>query len=205
MTKIETKMIVHLANQKNLKINNFLEIGSRHGLDAEYVQRGLNIEPENIHIIEAHPKFSKDIEIAYPKYNVYNFGAWNTEDIIVFNAAKDFDDGRSSLLPRDIYQRNFEQVDIKTKRIDQFILEEGIASIDACKIDVEGASFEVLEGFGESLNNVKLIQIAAAQYNIWERQKDYSVVYSKLEEYSFKKIWEIKQGRTQLDSLWVKE
>lgn len=203
--KIETIEMVSYILDNKIQIHNFLEIGSHHGHDASYIQESLSLSPKNIYIVEAHPKFSKDIKDMYPDYNIYNFGAWNDKGSIEFNAAKNFDDGRSSFLSRDIYQSNFEQISIEAKRIDQFILDENIGPIDSCKIDVEGASFEVLEGFGEQLSNVKVVQIEAEQYNVWPEQKDYTFVYSKLEELNFEKVWELRQGSTQLDSLWVKK
>ena len=47
---------------------------------------------------------------------------------------------------------------LKTKRGDEYYLENNINEIDFLKIDTEGYEYDVITGFGEKIKNVKIIQ-----------------------------------------------
>ena len=76
------------------------------------------------------------------------------------------------------------------------------------KIDVEGASFHVLEGFGDQIKNVKCIQIEA------EHDKWAIIPYEKISELLLEKEFELVHFKRimgsgadmkQSDSFWVKK
>ena len=203
--RVELKKIVELCELNNLKIKTFLEIGSKDGDDAQFIMNDLSLKEDDIYILEAHPLFYKEICKKYPNFNCYNYAAWNENKEIFFNAAKNMDDGRSSIMFREDYGDDFSQVKIDAKRIDYLIENYIKKQIDCCKIDVEGATLEVLKGFGEHLQDVKLLQIEAEQKVIWEKQNTFVEVYEFLYNNGFKKVWEIKLGSTQLDSIWIKK
>lgn len=202
--RVELKKIVEFCKSRDLKIKTFLEIGSKDGDDAQFVMNGLSLKEDDIYILEAHPLFHENICKRYPNFNCYNYAAWNESKEIFFNAAKNFDDGRSSILSREDCKDDFSLVKIDAKRIDYMIENYIKKQIDCCKIDVEGATLEVLRGFGDHLKDVKLLQIEAEQKVIWENQNTFVEVYQFLNNNSFKKVWEIKLGTTQLDSIWIK-
>ena len=49
-----------------------------------------------------------------------------------------------------------------------------------------------------------MIQVETEQYQIWEGQKTSVEVYRLLEDNDIKKIWELKLGKTQIDSIWIR-
>ena len=203
--RLELKALIKLINEYNLSIETFLEVGSRNGSDADFVCKKLNLKPENIFIVEAHPAFYKYICSTFEEYNIFNYGAWNKNGQLKFNASLNFEDGRSSLIGRDIYKENFKSVNVNTRTVDHMIENDFRKSIDCCKIDVEGASYEVLQGFLKNLKNVKILQIETEQKVIWNNQHCYNEVYNLLENNDFKKVWELKLGKTQIDSIWIKK
>lgn len=202
--RLELKALLKIIGEKNISVDTFLEVGSKNGQDSDFMCKNLNLNPNNIFIVEAHPAFYKYICSKYKNFNVFNYGAWKEDGELNFNAALNFDDGRSSLIDRDIYDNNFKKVKVKTKTIDSMIKIDFKKTIDCCKIDVEGASYEVLQGFTKNLENLKILQIEAEQKEIWNGQYCYNEVYKFLKDSNFYKAWELKLGSTQIDSIWIK-
>jgi FkbM family methyltransferase len=193
---------------KNTKIKpkTLLEVGSHNAFDCERLQRAFGLESEDIYVVEAHPKFYSEIKERYPKYNVFNFAANNIAGKVFFNAAKDWDDGRSSVLTRDIYEaNNFYQIECESKRLDAFFKENKVESIDIFKLDVEGLSYEVLESCGEYLAKIKCIQVENEYEQLWEGQKTAKNVYDLLMNKGFELIWSRNEVNIQDDSLWVRK
>ena len=97
-----------------------------------------------------------------------------------------------------------------SRRIDTISNELGIESIDIAKIDVEGCSYEALEGFGDMLNKTKMIHVETEVVfegnidKIFIGQKLHEDVYNLLIEYNFKEVL-VRQcgGLPQFDSVFV--
>jgi FkbM family methyltransferase len=62
-----------------------------------------------------------------------------------------------------------DQLDIKVKRLDNFLESSGIVP-DAIKIDVQGLSYQVIEGMGDKLHNFLLIEAECEFRQIYENQ-----------------------------------
>jgi len=79
--------------------------------------------------------------------------------------------------------------------------------IDMCKIDVEGATYEVLESFGDSISRIKSFHIEAEHKVVWKKQKLYSIIESFLTEHGFEKIYfkYVNDVVVQSDSIWVQK
>ena len=203
--RIELVALEHVVAQLSINPSVILEVGSHNGEDAERLQKRFDVEPSQVHVVEAHPTFYKDIVDKYPEYSVYNFAANNVSGTVSFNAALDFDDGRSSVLQRDIYNAdNFEVVECESKRLDSFIEDQGIESIDIFKLDVEGLSYEVLEGMGDLISKVKCIQVETEYNQMWNDQKVAQDTYDYLKSKDFVLVWRNNVANLQDDSIWVR-
>ncbi len=88
-------------------------------------------------------------------------------------------------------------------RFDTFITENKLPIPDLVKIDVEGASFEVLNGFGEFLEEVKIIQIETETKVLFTGQKLQARVIDLLKESHFSEIFRMKCCDGQYDSIFV--
>lgn len=202
--RIELKKIVEISKEKGLKIKTFLEVGSMTGDDSMYIKSHLGLEEKDVFIVEAHPLFFKNICSKYPNFICVNNAAWKESGKINFNAAMRMDDGRSSILTREDCINDFFKVEVCAKRLDELIETTFKTSIDACKIDVEGATLEVLKGFGQKLKDLKILQIETEQKIIWNDQKIHNEVSDFLKSNGFIKVWEILLGKTQIDSIWIR-
>jgi FkbM family methyltransferase len=194
-----------LSEIVNLKPKNFLEIGSRDGNDTHFIKQNFNIEDSNCYIFEAHPKLYKEIQNRYSNYNVYNCAISNKTEPIYFNAATELEDnpGMSSVLNLSNSDFKSEKIQVDGWRIDDISKELKIENIDLTKIDVEGYSLEVLQGFGEMLKKTKCIQIELEHKKVWENQSSYDDVKSFLNENGFTELIYVRIAHDQSDSLWV--
>ena len=89
--------------------------------------------------------------------------------------------------------------------MEDFIKQHKIESIDVCKIDVEGCSYEVLSGFGEKLNIVKSIHIEGELVELYENQKLFDDFKILLSDNGFTMVDYCDfDNATQCDSVWIK-
>jgi 2-O-methyltransferase len=78
-------------------------------------------------------------------------------DVKDYNDNKLSNSGASSLKPG--YGNNLDKIIVETKRFDDWHSENNIGDIDLVWIDVQGAEKEVLDGIGDTINNIGLIWI----------------------------------------------
>jgi FkbM family methyltransferase len=202
--RIELDKYEEIISNTSIDPVNVVEIGSQNGWDAERLCTSFNVCASNVYIIEAHPGFYQTIKADYPEYNVYNLAGSNVNGTVSFNAAKNFDDGRSSFLQRDIYDSDiFVSIDVDSIRMDRFMVEHNLDTIDVLKIDVEGATHQVLEGFGERLKDVKSIQLEAELQPFWNDSMLWNELKLYLESKGFKLMWHTNIGDAQTDSVWL--
>jgi hypothetical protein len=89
--------------------------------------------------------------------------------------------------------------------MDDFIKERNIKSIDLCKIDVEGCTYEVLEGFSDSINIVNSLHIEGELITLYENQKLFKDFEQLLIEKGFTMVDYVEfDSSTQCDSIWIK-
>ena len=87
--------------------------------------------------------------------------------------------------------------------MDKLIKDNNIKHIDILKIDVEGATYEVLEGFGNELNMVKSIQLEAELQPLWPDAVLWNDIKIFLEKNNFTCFWTQDIIGLQIDSVWI--
>ena len=92
--------------------------------------------------------------------------------------------------------------------MDTFMEQNNIEKIDFLKIDVEGCSYEVLEGFGRRLIDVNCIQVEA-EHGTDNFPADW-ILFDKIEELLKSNNFELVDfnrcvGMKQSDSLWIQK
>jgi len=185
---------------------NFFEIGSRDGNDAHEMSHLFNIPYSNCYIFEAHPECYNNISQKYKDMNVYNCAITNQTKQLEFNAGiigVEDNIGCSSLLQDVNDTFKSEKVLVDGWRFDEIASILKIQSLDLLKIDVEGHTMEVLEGFGDLLNNIKVMQLELEHKECWIGQKTYNEVANFLIDNNFEQVAYIKISHDQSDSLWA--
>lgn len=198
---------VAIINQKTtINPNNYLEIGARDKINADFICAQFNIEPKHVHLIEPHPISYESLKQG-SNYCVHKMAFSNMSGKKSFYALEK-NVGVSSLINRkdDFYEKTGYQkitTDVVTAR--QFMSDYSIDEIDMCKIDVEGHSYEVLEGFGEDLRKVKILHVECETREIWQNQKIYEDVRNYLSSIGMKclKVINVNGHTVQLDSIWT--
>ena len=199
-----------IKEKTTIEPKNILEIGSRDGNDAEYLRRGFNIDTKNVWVVEPNPVQQNNIKNNYPNINLIKNPIFNEKKNLIFYGV-DVEDqilnGVSSLLNRidGLYENiNTHKIEVETMLgIDLLhIINE---KVDICKIDVEGATFEVLESFGDKIKQIKSMHIECEHRPVWVNQKLYDIVSEFLSFNDFVQIHfnYCSNDRLQSDSIWV--
>ena len=183
------------------------DIGSRDGDDANFMAESL--KASNVYIFECHPTCFYRIKNKYPQYNNIKSAVSNFTGESTFNSVMtdDIEMGVSSLKDRNDnwYEvRNVQKITVQVDTMKNLIESNNIKRpIDLVKIDVEGCSYEVLEGFEEYLEDVKMFHIEVEEQQIWEEQKLVSDVSSLLEGAGFVLVDHRYYGPGVADTVWV--
>jgi len=201
----DINQLTEILKQDGFKPTTFIEVGSRDGHDTAMMQRYWNLSPKNCYIVEAHPILCVGIETSYPQFNTFNVAASNKTGTVQFQAGiigVEENVGISSVLNRTIGELKHDLIEVESIRMDEFMDENSIDSFDFMKLDVEGFSLEVLEGFGDKINNIKYIQAELEKVQVWENQKCYQDVVDYLNTKGFIVLNEIELDEYQKDVLF---
>jgi FkbM family methyltransferase len=112
-----------------------------------------------------------------------------------------------------IYDRGIEYGDQKIKlpciTLDKFCEENNIPKIDVLKIDVEGATYDVLMGMTNILPNVSIMHIETETHEFFKNQKLHNEVENFLINSGFELLYTLKTEITpqkyQCDTIWINQ
>jgi len=202
--EISQKEFVSLINDrfKHNEIKNIMEIGALDGKDSMFYKS--EYPNANVYTIEGlyenYIKFIKDnknvvgINVVITDYDGYvDYHKKNINGIhSIFNRGDEY--GTEII----------KSVDCKT--FNTLCNEYDIDNIDFIKIDVEGASYEVIKGMGDRIKDIKMMHIETESYPFFKNQKLHSDVCELLEENNYQMIdmtsVNISNGK-QHDSVWL--
>lgn len=194
-----------IKRQTNLNVENIFEIGANYGQDAAGLAKYFNVAPQNVYTFEARPDYCPYIRDTYG-FNVFNNAVFNREMEIEFNAVSlPHNSGVSSIYKKDKSWDGDEKIiHVPAIRMDEFMCTHKIKHIDFLKLDVEGANWEVLDGFGNRLGDVRAIHIESEHVPVWRGQKLWGDIRQKLESAGFEMIY-FERKFVQSDSVWVQK
>lgn len=193
------------------KPSNVFEIGANYAQDAEYLRKRFGLKESDVYVFEPHSAIIKAVRDLY-NFNSYDFAISNHNGRAVFHAIdienNEYKNSGISSLKKGLTSdsRNFVDIEVEVIRMDGFIQKNKIESIDFLKLDVEGANYEVLEGFGEELSRVKSIQVEGEYRQYWEGQKLYWDIEELLRRNNFELVYfSLSDDGIQSDSFWVQQ
>jgi FkbM family methyltransferase len=146
-----------------------IDIGTRDGDDANYLYKEL--QGTKVVAVDANPKCFQITKSRYPWMHTYQCAITDKDGETTFTQVIDDNVeilGTSSIFSKDTsidppasyFVRKTREITVPTSRLDTLLgktADTGI--IDVVKIDTEGYSWQVLQGFGERLKDVKLFHI----------------------------------------------
>jgi FkbM family methyltransferase len=186
---------------KDDEIKNIMEIGSLHGKDSLFFKTCF--PNSNVYCIEGLPD-------NYEKY------LKNLSEIIPINIVVADYDGKIEYYKKNINglhgirnrgnEYGSEILLLKCKTIKTICDDYNIPNIDLVKIDVEGATYEILFSMSDIINNIKIMHIETESYPFFENQKLHKDVVNFLTKKGFSMVDMTSvtiNGQQQHDSVWI--
>jgi FkbM family methyltransferase len=185
----------------------FMEIGSKDGQDTKYITEYWQIDKDNAYVIEANKYCHAEIaaELLKNPYATLIFGAAsNTDGEVEFNCVISDDKelvGVSSIKKSMVINNlQYQQTIVPCFRLENLIKKH---NIELLKIDVEGHAYEVLQGIGQQLQNVKAIQVETEITYAFENQKLDEQVHEYLQNSGFVLVDKQRCWEAQYDCLYI--
>jgi FkbM family methyltransferase len=180
-----------------------IELGSRDGHDAARMAE--IFQASRVITIEANPYCCAQISKDYPEFEVLNVAASNTNGVGDFYAVKpkygEVILGQSSLLYKDAYREIANKIQTVIYTMDKVVDSLGVTEIECMKIDVEGATYEVLEGFTK-IRMTRLFHIESEHKEFWEGQKLYDDTARFMEDAGYEQVYFAPVWTEQSDTIW---
>ena len=197
-----------ISDNTTLEVKNIFEIGANFGQDADFLMESFKLSPSQIYVFEAHPEIYQAIKKIH-KFNAYNYAVFNDEKDMTFNIVPiNLSNNGISSLYKLSGTVETKEVLVKSIRMDKFMYENKIDKIDFLKLDVEGASYEVLEGFGDRLQDINSMHIEAEHGGLYFQgsTKFFDDIEKLLKENGFEMVYFARIGYLlQSDSFWVRK
>ena len=136
----------------------FFDIGANTGIYSYALSQVVN--PKNLYMFEPQIDLYKILLSFFKKSNIYNIALSNENSLVEFkipyiNDKKYKTRGtlRVNFVEED--ETNFKKINVKSEKLDDFVLKNDINKIDFIKIDVEGFEEEVIDGAQETIIKLK--------------------------------------------------
>jgi len=185
------------------EINTIIEVGAMDCKDSLYFKEIFS--NANVYCIEGLPDNYQNYIKDLTTIKHYNTIITNFDGQINFH--KKNINGIHSIFDRGTTYGNIILENQKCLSLKTFCKNENINKIDLMKIDVEGATYEVLEGMGNLLHTIKIMHIETETYPFFIGQKLHDEVCDFLTRNNFTliKLSEvfIVDKHKQHDSIWV--
>jgi len=183
------------------EIKNIVEIGSLDGADSMFFKT--HYPQSNVFCIEGLPdnfnKFLSGLKTITP----INAVIANYDGMIKYH--KKNINGIHGILDRG-QQYGTDILDLTCYTMKTICENYKIDSMDLVKIDVEGATFEILESMGDLINTIKIMHIETESYEFFKGQKLHNIVSDFLLDSGFTMIDKtdaLISGGYQHDSVWI--
>ncbi len=171
----------------------FVDVGGSEGLHERWWPHLDNLDA---YLFEPNPEEAEKIRQKYaatPNIRAIEKALWNADTQKTLHLAANF--GCTSIRKPDMpflteyslhpYFELVGSMKIDCRRYDHLYAEGLVPSPDAVKIDVQGCEYEVLEGFGDLLDDCLCIELESHFYPIYRNQKLIGDLVSYLEAYDF--------------------
>ncbi len=196
----------------NFRVKNILEIGAFDATDSYKLASEFCVPHEHVFVVEPNPEQHAEIEAKYPRMRLIKKAIADKAGTVPFYAyntdGKDEEGARASSSSKERTDQamlsNPIVYNIEAITGETLLKECGLDHVSILKIDVEGTAYEVIRGFGETLEKIDVIQIETDLEPICEGQtKLHSSVGGLISRlgficYEVRRHWDV-----MLDSLWI--
>lgn len=167
------KKFISIIKKYNIKPFTVFDIGSYNAKDLMLIYNAFrdNLSIYDLFAFEAHPNMIVYCKRRIPERNVFNCVISNKNESVKFHAVDlevNQNHGTSTLYET---KRPHKIIDIDSCRIETLIQMDIIPIPNVVKIDVEGHSYEALEGFGSYIKYVDIFHVELETREIFKGQK----------------------------------
>jgi FkbM family methyltransferase len=152
-----------------------IDVGTRDGDDAEFLRQQLG--GKYIYAIDANPIAVEATMDRYPEFEVFETAISNyngTTSFVQIVSDRIDEAGSSSIENYSFFEgATYNTIDVNVIRMDKFI-EEFVSQdiIDFIKVDIEGYTYEFLDGLGKEINKVKMLHLETETFDRQEGHKN---------------------------------
>lgn len=188
----KVNVIKDLIDVFEIKVDNILDIGSGNGNVSDLICNELNIKKNKVYTYEPNEKLYNEINENHPEFNNNKKAVFINEGKAHFNLVNNHD-GISSLYFREVFksQHPSTSIEVETTTGENIINEiknsnkrkknfNFLALIDAC-----GVSYEIINSFGDSLNDIAFLCVATESEEMYAGQKQNDAVKNLLVDKGF--------------------
>lgn len=189
--------------------NIVFDCGTRDGDDAEYLRVQLNAK--DVYAIDASASAVEKTKSTYPDFTViqtalsnYNGTASFTE---IISDRKDFVGSSSLILSQGWGGVQKREVTTEVKTMKTLLHELGLQNteLDIVKVDIEGFTYEFLEGMGELLRNAKVMHLETETFYRHHGHHSSEEVKAYMQENGFRlDSVSYEWGSTIEDQVWYR-
>jgi len=216
-------------------IETCLDIGANSGKVAQSFYKNFTVYPDKIYLIEPDIISFEKIKILISQkklqpFNIQNVAFSNEDKMGIFKSLshiklpphlKRGDLSQISTLHDRNYLETGEPMpdgsaiephlyEVKVMRGDTYMKKFNLKNVDFCKIDAEGHAYEILDGFGELISNIKCIFLETESFEVWKNQKYTEDIFNFLSLKGFELALDIVRNvpwggekATQSNQLWI--
>jgi FkbM family methyltransferase len=198
-----------IKTKTNILPKTILEIGSMHGHDANILKNEFNLKDFDVWVVEPNPFQQDKIAKDYPNFNLVKNPIFDKNQEHEFYQVLGDDAGTSSLFDRVDSWYECQGNGLKKIKVNTItgieLLESINKKIELCKLDVEGLSYNVLNSFGDKINDIISFHIECEHKEVWKDQKLYLEVKEFMENKNYEQIYfkYVVEDILQSDSIWV--
>lgn len=192
------------------KANVIFDCGTRDGDDAAYLREQLHAT--HVYAVDALPSACEQTQRNHPDFVVINTALSNYEGFASFNRIisdrKDHAGSSSLILAPGWQKAQKEVIETPVTTMARLIETLGLQDtmLDIVKVDLEGFSYEFLQGMGDYIYNAKVMHIETETFKRHEghHNNDEVVAYMLSKGFMLDSV-SYEWGPTIEDQLWVNE
>jgi FkbM family methyltransferase len=182
------------------------DCGTRDGDDAHFL--ATKLKAKNVICVDANPLAVETTRKNYPDFHVIetalsDFNGHSTFYQIVSDR-KDFAGSSSLTNVGAWYGAEVNPITVPVARMDTLIQELELPIPDVIKVDLEGYTYEFLQGLGKYLSSVKVLHLETETYTRHFGHKDSDTIKSVMRDAGFElEDVSYEWGPTIEDQVWV--
>lgn len=182
------------------------DCGTRDGDDASYL--AVWLQAKKVIAIDANPVAAEKTKAKHPYFQVIHTAITNYDGITKFDMIeserKDYAGSSSIIRTQSFPDSDYHTITVSATRMDTLIGKLEPVGLDLMKVDLEGFTYEFLEGMGSYLQLVKCLHLETETFSRHEGHRDAEAVKQFMYQAGFR-LAEVSYewGPSIEDQIWI--